>query len=240
MSLDALPADVVRLILSFLELPSIHSLSTVSWHFQKMLCGNQDFWWYLVRQQLTENPDSLTALRKDGVNIRRMIEYFYDHPGRARLMPGEAAKYLLEKFIEKYIEDLSYEEFAYFISSLATYGHTEAFKNYREYQEDVSELGLEDAAANGHLEIVKYIVEDRDSRDDDYEGEYERGIAEEHLAVALQAAIRKPNNWPVIKYLLDRGSFKSIYFYYVPEEVRDEYANFFTGQGLVVHELDLN
>lgn len=230
MSIIALPADVIRLITSYLELPGIHALSTTSWHFQRMLCGNPDFWWHLVRQQLTENPTSLAALCQDNVNIREMLEGLYSPPsrdsrvvhyGRALFLIEDASKYLLEKFIEKHIEDISSEQYACFVCYLAQHGHLEAFKDYRERQDDVSHQGLMSAAQKGHLDIVKYIVEKRDTSsdapnyddEDNYEEEgYTPGITIEHLNDALEYAVQegsggdRANNQPVIDYLKSQGA----------------------------------
>ena len=246
MSITLMPADIIRLITSYLEMPGIHALSTTAWHFQKMLCGNPDFWWYLVRQQLTEDP---TLLRQDNVNVRQMLgnNYYTSRcdsrvirHGRACFIIEDCSKYLLEKYVEEHIDDLSNEEYACFVCALAEHGHLEAFKDYRERQDDVSHRGLIEAAQHGHLDIVKYIVEKRDissdtlnDDDDNYEEgvEYIPGVTSGDLLGALYNALRRPGNLSIIKYLADHNALDGVIEMHVPAAISPDYVAFLNERG---------
>lgn len=226
-NLITLPPDISRLLTTYLVFRDITAVSISCKSLYHLLAGNPEFWIFLTKEYLTDDPAALEKIRNHNA-ARYLISLIYTPSDRKELILECAAKYNLSKIfdnqqhphitrgIDEELDDMEPCEFAGFVESLAEYGHVELFKCFRERQADRSELGLSAAAGSGTLEIVRYICEERDQSDDEprYDDEdfdedddvYTPGIDLYQYNTALYFAFKRRNNFPIIEYLQQKGA----------------------------------
>lgn len=216
----ALPPDILRHIgKQFTELPDILRFCASGKPIYRAVCQNEAFWTDLGRVYLTEHPERLEKIKASGNTIRSILtkayifkdvdQYDADDNRRDTLF-DEAVEFGLEKLFrdadsQRILESLSLEGYEGILQGIAERGYLDIFEELREMSEHQSDLtsnvGLNEAAKNGHLSIVKYIL----NRDQSFDLEDDESPPELYLSQAFVSAFKSKDNFPMINFLIEQG-----------------------------------
>lgn len=226
LGLTQLPPDVLRYLGGeYLDVDTLTSLCQTNVLFRN-LCKNDRLWWNLVERYLTVNPERLAAMKRGGA--RRGVggtdprEELQDFVGKGRVdldrspisrfmdLFERAARYgyevYLQKALQSYPEYVNEELIEEAIEAAAGNNNNDIYYwLIRLYPRQPIGLGLNEAAYNGNLELVRHIVEKDHSQE--YDPDTDEPIDEvpqDTLVYALTQAFLLPNNMPVIEYLVSK------------------------------------